>query len=327
MNESLWRVLGAEPAPHRFVRYSPSTMSWLGRSGRIAVGLLCLALGSIAEAAPDVAERARASQAAPGWLGVALDKVLDGSGGVRIAHVMRGSPADEGGLREGDRIVDVSGITCVEPSCVTRVVSSNPPGSTVVLRVRRGSDVVSVSVKLQARPSESELLRREHQGRFAPELASPLAAPASPSASAAAGDAGPLRLGSAPASLKALRGSVVLVDFWATWCGPCRITIPMLNSLGARYLATGFRVLGVSTESAERVATFAAMERIGYGLYLDRSGDITGRYHVSSFPSMFLIDRRGVVRNIWVGVPDSADLESRIKALLAERADDKPEGP
>lgn len=101
----------------------------------------------------------------------------------------------------------------------------------------------------------------------------------------------------------------------------------MLNSLGARYLATGFRVLGVSTESAERVATFAAMERIGYGLYLDRSGDITGRYHVSSFPSMFLIDRRGVVRNIWVGVPDSADLESRIKALLAERADDKPEGP
>lgn len=273
-------------------------------------------LASPGFAAPDANPKGPRTGGVPGWLGVALDKAEGATGaGVRVTHVVRTSPAEIGGLHDGDRIIDVSGVTCTEPSCVTRVVSSNPPGSTVVLRVRRGNDVLSLSFTLQVRPSPDDILRREHQGSFAPEIASVAPSPAP--------EAQP-RLGNAPASLKALRGNVVLLDFWATWCGPCRITIPMLNALSARHAATGFRVVGVSTESTERVATFAAMERVSYGLLVDRTAEVTARYHVTSFPSMFLVDRRGVVRNIWVGVPDAADLETRIKALLDEKVSPTP---
>lgn len=282
-------------------------------SAAAAFSILGVVLGETraAQAAPDVAATTRT--AVPGWLGVALDKNTSGATGVRVTHVVRTSPADDAGLREGDLIIDLEGVVCAEPSAVTRLVSSHPPGSIVPLRIRRGGALMILSPKLQVRPAPDELLRREHQGRFAPEFT--LDSPENSDAGA------PVRLGNAPASLKDLRGNVVLVDFWATWCGPCRTTIPMLNAFSARYVSTGFRVLGVSTESAERIATFAAMERVTYGLFVDRAGDITRRYGVTSFPSMFLLDRRGVVRHVWVGIPESAELELRIKALLDEKVD------
>jgi thiol-disulfide isomerase/thioredoxin len=123
-----------------------------------------------------------------------------------------------------------------------------------------------------------------------------------------------------PPSIAALRGRVVLLDFWATWCVPCRIVAPKLGALQARYGAQGLTVLGVSTEDAQDVASFAQRLPVRYAVAADRHGETTRSYGVASLPTLVVIDKRGVVRDVSIGYDPAGDLhlESLVRALLAE---------
>jgi thiol-disulfide isomerase/thioredoxin len=114
----------------------------------------------------------------------------------------------------------------------------------------------------------------------------------------------------------------VLVDFWATWCGPCRFVAPKLSTLQSRYGAQGLSVVGVSTEDAQDVALFAERTAMGYPVGSDAHGETTRSYGVSSLPTMVLIDKRGVVRDVSIGYDPGEDarLEQSIRSLLAESA-------
>jgi thiol-disulfide isomerase/thioredoxin len=119
-----------------------------------------------------------------------------------------------------------------------------------------------------------------------------------------------------------MRGRVVVLDFWATWCGPCRMVVPKLDDLQARYGAQGLSVLGVSTEDAQDVASFAQRMSIRYTIGVDRRSETTRSYGVSSLPTVILIDKRGVVRDVDIGYDSSRDtrLEATIRSLLSEPA-------
>lgn len=108
-----------------------------------------------------------------------------------------------------------------------------------------------------------------------------------------------------PVDLTALRGSVVLLNAWATWCTPCRREIPFLSALQSREAARGLQVVGVSVdEAADREAVLAAVPQLGirYPVWLDPAGRVSELVHTTAVPASVLIDRDGTVRWRHVGL-------------------------
>lgn len=117
------------------------------------------------------------------------------------------------------------------------------------------------------------------------------------------------------------KGSVVLVDFWASWCVPCRQSFKWLNELHARYADQGLVILGVNLDEERNAAQrflqkYPAAFRIGY----DPEGNVAEAYQVAVMPSSYLIDQQGRIRLAHTGFRerDTAPLEAAITALLNE---------
>lgn len=136
-----------------------------------------------------------------------------------------------------------------------------------------------------------------------------------------------------PTKLSDLRGQVVLLDFWATWCGPCRETFPKLQKWHQNYKSKGLVILGVTnffghaegkqltrTQEMQYLRNFKKTFRLSYGFAIAASEENDLNYSVSSIPMTFLIDRRGVVRFISIGSGDeeSAALNRMITKLINE---------
>lgn len=239
------------------------------------------------------------------WLGVAMAKNSGADGGVRVKHVIRGSPADKAGLKEGDTLRAIDGTKVGSPEEVTRLVAAHDPGDSITASVSHGPGVAApVRVALAIRPSPDDMLRMDTIGAFAPAWV------------------GVAPIGDAPSSVNQLRGRVVLLDFWATWCGPCRVLAPKLSALQARYGAQGLRVVGLTTDPAESAATAAERLGIRYSIGVDGTAETSRAYDISALPTVFVIDKRGVVRDLVVGYDPSRDaqIEGLVKELLAEPA-------
>ena len=127
--------------------------------------------------------------------------------------------------------------------------------------------------------------------------------------------------GEFPETLGALRGRVVLLDFWATWCGPCRMMSSNLGALQAQYGARGLSVVGLSTEDLQRVASFARRTSMPYPVASDESAETTRSYGIANLPTVVVIDKHGVVRDVAIGydAASAARLEGVVRQLLSER--------
>jgi peroxiredoxin len=94
-------------------------------------------------------------------------------------------------------------------------------------------------------------------------------------------------------NLKQLRGKVVLVNFWATWCPPCRKEIPDLEALYNRFQGRGLIILGISDEDAGKVKSFIANQKVNYPILLDPGRKVNERFEVRGIPKSFIYDRDG----------------------------------
>ncbi len=116
-------------------------------------------------------------------------------------------------------------------------------------------------------------------------------------------------------TLSELKGKVVLLDFWATWCGPCRAAMPHIAALYEENKSRGLEVLGLTDEDEKRVRPFLAKTPVPYTIGV-RAGDVNSRYEVSSLPTVVVIGRDGRVVDVIVGAGETA--MGRIKGAVEE---------
>ena len=124
------------------------------------------------------------------------------------------------------------------------------------------------------------------------------------------------------AKLPATAGKVVLVDFWASWCAPCKASFPVLNQLQAKYAAKGLVIIGISVdEDAAKYKAFAEKKAAAFNLVHDSAHKAAAAFNVSTMPTSFVVDRKGIVRFVHTGfhgAKSEAEYIKQIEALLAE---------
>jgi peroxiredoxin len=265
----------------------------------LAVGS-CAFIGHLGEAASQAN-----AQAARSWLGVELSPAAPGGRGVLARHVVRGSPAHAAGIRDGDAIVSVGDAAVGSSDEVIRAIGAHPPGAVVRIRGLRVDRDFAVDVTLGRFPGGDQMLRQDKVGARAPAFGRLLAVD-----------------GQVPASVDELRGKVVMIDFWMSACAACRFSAPRLSALQAKLGARGLVVIGITDDAVDDAARTAASYGMRFAVGTDESFATQRAYGVTAFPTMFVVDKRGVVRDVMVGFDSSheRDMEALIEKLLAEPA-------
>ncbi|MDB5104593.1 MAG: PDZ/thioredoxin domain protein [Fibrobacteres bacterium] len=242
------------------------------------------------------------------WLGVSIADVpaaeipaafapITKEGAVRIQQVFKGTSADQAGLKEGDFILAINGMPLMGRKTLLDTIHSKTIGDIVELRIGRDGKAALQKMALSPRPEDMRSITQMLVGGPAPSL----------DGKYYSGDVG---------SLAKNKGKVVLLDFWATWCGPCRMTIPALDAVYKKYHDKGLEVIGVSSESLDELKAFQASGKVGYPLFNDVAKLTTNHYQAFAYPTLVVIDRQGVIQRIEVGAHPQAAIEKWVQEYL-----------
>jgi cytochrome c biogenesis protein CcmG/thiol:disulfide interchange protein DsbE len=118
-------------------------------------------------------------------------------------------------------------------------------------------------------------------------------------------------------TLNDLQGTPVLINFWASWCGPCRSEMPHIQTVYKAHRDDGLVVLGVNQlESLPTVAAFVQEFDLTFPIPLDQSGEVSAVYRARALPTSFFVDADGVVRDVFTGPMTKGLLESKLEAIL-----------
>ncbi|HTV26021.1 MAG TPA: redoxin domain-containing protein [Polyangiaceae bacterium] len=244
----------------------------------------------------------------PGWLGVALTEQGPEHPGVLISSVLRRSPAAVGGLEVGDVVMGINDTRVNHPTELSQHVAALGAGQRANLMVERAGTPRLLAVQLGENPGFEGQLRLGFVDSGAPEFERVAVA-----SGALAPTPGSPTLGS-------LRGKVVVLEFWATWCGACRALLPTLNAWHQRFQSGGATVVSVTTDPVEKAAHDAAELGLAYPVLSDPDGLTAQAYQAFALPTLFVIDRQGVVRDVSVGYDPQriAEIEATVARLLSD---------
>jgi cytochrome c biogenesis protein CcmG/thiol:disulfide interchange protein DsbE len=168
------------------------------------------------------------------------------------------------------------------------------------------------------------------QGQLVPDAAGGEPDPLSPFKGKPAPEFALEDLSGKKVSLASYKGKAVLINFWATWCGPCKIETPWLIELRNQYAAQGFEVLGVSTDDLDRddaqklsddkkeIARSVAQLHISYPVLIDGASIATPYGGLDAMPTSFFVDRSGTVVAAQMGLTSKDDIEANIKKALGK---------
>ncbi|MEO8845654.1 MAG: redoxin domain-containing protein [Kofleriaceae bacterium] len=225
----------------------------------------------------------------PAWLGILTDPKSS-----RVQQVIAGAPADVAGVKVGDEVVSIDGHAVTTGQDVVANAHKLRAEQKAPIVVKRNGTVVPLTVVAKARPDPAQL------------QAKAIGNPAPPFALHG--------LDGKTIELASLRGQVVVVDFWATWCKPCAITTPHLDQLAKAHPV--LHVIGISDEDRDDVTAYLAKHPVSYPQALDARDEATRDYLIQGLPTVYVIDKTGVVRYTAVGVPDFDELDAAIGELL-----------
>jgi peroxiredoxin len=235
------------------------------------------------------------------WLGLELHARPRDEAGVEVRSVLRGSPS-YGVLEAGDVLLSLDGETVNAPVDLVKALHHHEPGTSVGIGFLRGGKQRLTSVLLEGAPEVEDRARLEWIGLEAPEIASVVT------------------FQGETASLAEMRGKVVVLEFWAKYCGVCRMMAPLLDDWHRTLAPAGLRVVGITMDTPADGAEAAAESHMSYPLASDPHGDITKSYHATQIPMLLILDRRGVVRDVVIGysTPRLRATEKLLDELLRE---------
>lgn len=123
-------------------------------------------------------------------------------------------------------------------------------------------------------------------------------------------------------TMSGLKGQVVLINFWASWCGPCRQEFPLLDTIYKKYKKLGFTIIGLNVEpDAGDAESFLKQNPVTFPIVYDPKDEMSKRYGITGMPSVALVDRKGVVR--WMHksyvAGDENEYMDQVRGLLAEK--------
>lgn len=120
-----------------------------------------------------------------------------------------------------------------------------------------------------------------------------------------------------PVKLSSLRGKPVWINFWASWCPPCKVEMPIMKQVYAKYESRGLVIVGVDMrEKVDEVKQFTATNGYDWTFVIDSDGQVTDRYFVSGIPSHYFIGKDGVINSIRVGEMTAGEMEENVSKII-----------
>jgi len=246
------------------------------------------------------------------WLGVGLanerikDKVtgeVSTTNRVQIRQVFPGSGAKAAGLVAQDIVLEIDGVGITSVDQLIRMVASRRVGDRLVVAFERAGKRKALTVTLGTRPDKQQMVRNTWLGKQLPAsftFSEPLAG--------------------GQHALKEFRGKPLIIEFWATYCGPCKRAAPWLDALRARYAAKGLQVVKISNQDPETVR--AHLRKVGHTagdkplVLVDPNDIVRRKLLLSAMPTFLYVDAAGVVRNIGFGARSKAELDRDLQLAL-----------
>lgn len=151
-------------------------------------------------------------------------------------------------------------------------------------------------------------------------VSAPISVAAALDAGAKMPEIGLTDLAGKPVNAASLAGKVVIVDFWATWCAPCREELPQLQKFHQKYGAKGLVIVGVSIDKESGgIKDFLGKMKVTFPVVHDAAHAVAGKYAPPRMPTSYVVDRKGIVRYVHGGyrAGDAAEFEKQIQELLA----------
>ena len=231
------------------------------------------------------------------WLGVTFKKsTYENHLALNVIGVHPESGCFTAGMVSGDQIVGVQGKALTDMSQIQAAVNGGKAGQKVKIEIVRDGKKKTLTVALTERPDDISNLTGSAIG----------------SKIAKFGENFYKNGEKRKAAPKA-----TLLDFWATWCGPCRKTLPVLANIYNKYSSKGLEVIGIADESVDVLNDFYAHQHASpYPLYRDAKKEMWMRYGIHAVPTLMLLDKDGYIKRVWSGAPTEYMIEQSLKDVL-----------
>lgn len=220
----------------------------------------------------------------PTWIGVFFEP-----GTATVGQVIPSSPAERAGIMAGDKFESVGGLRVSTGRDVTQIVQRTPEHRPLATKLVRDGRPLAIDIVVELRPQVDELATKLLD-RPAPPVSLPI-------------------WKGGTFTLSEHRGKIVVLDFWASWCGPCIQQMPLLVDLQKRH--PDVVVVGINAEND------AALEQIPvpYTVARDEEQTTWRQYFVTALPTTFILDKAGIVRHVELGLGDPAAIEQAVVSL------------
>jgi thiol-disulfide isomerase/thioredoxin len=231
------------------------------------------------------------------WLGLIYKKDLyENHLALRVSGVHPESGCLAAGVVSGDLVIGIDGKDLVNVAQLQNVVKNAKVGSHVAIEIFREGKRIPLTVTLTERPDDISSLTGSAIGSKIAKFGNNFYKNAE-------------KRQEAP--------KATLLDFWATWCGPCRQTLPVLEKMYDKYSSQGLEVIGISSEQKNTLLSFYKKQHASpYPLYRDADQGLWRRYGIHAVPTLMLLDANGYIKRVWSGAPSFEMLEKLVLEVM-----------